>query len=43
LHSAIDNAKLGTLLVNIKTDRHTVLHYLIKPINRAFDGALSER
>lgn len=32
-----------TTSVNIKTDRRTVLHYLIKPINRAFDGALSER
>jgi adhesin transport system membrane fusion protein len=32
-----------TASVNIKTDRRTVLHYLIKPINRAFDGALSER
>ena len=32
-----------TAEVNIKTARRTVLNYLIKPINRAFSGAMSER
>ncbi len=32
-----------TAEVNIKTARRSVLNYLVKPINRAFSGAMSER
>lgn len=32
-----------TAEVNIKTARRSVLNYLVKPINRAFSGAMTER